>query len=541
MNTRVQTKTAPNFRGWVISALVGCLILALSACSQNGAPERTNLETQAPNLIQNGGFDGTDNWFFWAGSPMTGKFITEDGMGKLNIQNSDGTGWKAQIRQGVEVKKGTRYTLSFKAKGTTNRPLQVVIRDASSYTNYWSKTLDLSTSTKSFSYTFTASSSNKQELAFYAGQSSKDVFLDDVALHSGDGTPPEEDNPPGDGGDSSGSKLAPSQDEANKLNDEMYDKFKASLSSGTVPQKAEQFDYGIVSEGVGYGMLLSVFNNDQATFDRFWDFAKPRLYDYDGDGTGDLLPWKFDSNGNVENSGNASDADIDIAYALLVADKKGWGGGYGDDAKKHIANLLEWNVSSNNVMQEGRWSSNDESVVNTSYQTPAFFKAFADYTGEDRWLKVRDNSYEILKNGFDRGYKVIPHDMNVDGSLNGAQYQVYDSDAARGPWRLAADYLWYGDSRAKDLLEEYNNFFESEGFGDLCDVYDTSGNATGGWCGSQAGWMIGGAACAQLADGNNKGEAWTALSNAYDGGYYSRELKALAVKMCSGYMSNPAR
>ena len=526
------------------------------ACSQ---VEPETLEPTAQDLVKNGSFNGASNWSFYADSPMTGRLVTENGMGKLNIQNSDGTPWKAQLYQNVAVQQGERYTLSFKAKATANRPLQVAIRNNSNYQDSWNETLNLTTTTKSFSYTFTASASNNQQLIFYAGQSGKDVFIDDVSLSAGgsggggddgggdDGSDDGGSSSPGNGGggndsgEPSGAKIAPSQSEAAKRNNDMYAKWKSNVQfSGPLPLRADQFGNGVVSEGIGYGMLLAVLNDDKGTFDRFWNFAKSTLADYDNDGTGDLLPWIFDSSGNVKNSGNATDGDLDIAFALLVADKKGWGGSYGSDARKHIENIMKWNVGSNNALQEGRWTSTDENSINSSYLAPGYFKAFADYTGESRWLKVRDKSYEILENGFNKGYKVMPHNINVNGSLE-SSYPNYDSDAARGPWRLAVDYLWYGNSRAENLLKKYSNFFESKGLSNLCDVYDVNGNAKGGWCGSQAGWMIGGAACAQVAGGNAKGEAWTALTNAYDGGYYSRELKALAMKMCSGYMSNPAR
>ena len=524
------------------------VLLALAACSQ---VEPGTLESTAQNLVKNGSFDGAGDWSFYAESPVTGQFIVEDGAGKLNIQGGDGADWKAQLYQDVAVQSGQTYTLSFEARATAQRPLRVAIRNSQSFTDSWSETLDLSASTKTFSYSFTASASDDQQLIFYAGQSGKDVFIDDVRLSvggSGDDSGDGDDggsSSPGNGGDNggepSGAKIAPSQGEANQLNSDIYDEWKSNVEfDGPIPMRIGQFENGIVSEAVGYGMLLAVYNNDKATFNRFWNFAKGNLVNYEGDVNkeGGLLPWIFDSNGNVKSSGNATDGDLDIAFALLVADNKGWG--TGADARKHIDNILKYNVADNNALQEGYWTSNDENTINSSYLSPGYFKAFADYTGDSRWLKVRDKSYEILEKGFDKGYEVIPHDIQVSGTL-ASSYPNHDSDAARGPWRLAIDYLWYGDSRAKALLQKYNNFYESEGLSNLCDVYDVNGNAEGGWCGSQAGWIMGSAACAQLADGNSKSEAWRALTNAYDGGYYSRELKMLAMLNCSGYMSNPAK
>ena len=194
-------------------------LLLLAACSQL---EPNTVEQSATNLIENSGFDGTSDWSFYVGPPMTGQLLIEDGMGKLNIQNSDGTPWKAQLYQNVAVQQGERYTLSFKAKATANRPLQVAIRNNSNYQDSWNETLNLTTTTKSFSYTFTASASNNQQLIFYAGQSGKDVFIDDVSLSAGGNS-----SQPGSGDDSSDSSVSrPSYNQSSgmfTLNGKLYD------------------------------------------------------------------------------------------------------------------------------------------------------------------------------------------------------------------------------------------------------------------------------------------------------------------------------
>lgn len=82
--------------------------------------------------------------------------------------------------------------------------------------------------------------------------------------------------------------------------------------------RSGQNDTG-VSEGMGYGMLLAVQNNDQATFDKMLAFVlNSGLVDQNG-----LLNWKYDQNG-VLAQGSATDADQDIAYSLLQAQKQ-WG------------------------------------------------------------------------------------------------------------------------------------------------------------------------------------------------------------------------
>ena len=75
-----------------------------------------------------------------------------------------------------------------------------------------------------------------------------------------------------------------------------------------------------VSEGIAYGMLLSVYANDQPTFDKLWQYAK--LWP-DSHG---LMNWYINAAGTqVLGTGAATDADEDMAFALVMADAR-WGG-----------------------------------------------------------------------------------------------------------------------------------------------------------------------------------------------------------------------
>src|SRR6185369_13802109 len=73
-----------------------------------------------------------------------------------------------------------------------------------------------------------------------------------------------------------------------------------------------------VSEGIAYGMLMAVFMNDKPTFDGLWAFAVARPDDKG------LMNWHYGSNGTVASGGTgaATDADEDMAFALVMADKQ---------------------------------------------------------------------------------------------------------------------------------------------------------------------------------------------------------------------------
>ncbi len=75
----------------------------------------------------------------------------------------------------------------------------------------------------------------------------------------------------------------------------------------------------VVSEGIGYGMLLAVANNDQPLFDKLWKFYSDHV-----DPRG-LMNWAMDAcdpPGN-NNANSATDGDLDVAMALVQADAPG--------------------------------------------------------------------------------------------------------------------------------------------------------------------------------------------------------------------------
>jgi len=68
------------------------------------------------------------------------------------------------------------------------------------------------------------------------------------------------------------------------------------------------------------------------------------------------------------------------------------------------------------------------------------------------------------------------------GSTNGAGYNAYFGgdalyrDAIRVYWRLATDYLWYGEPKAKTFLDKAISFLQSKGGPSNANFFDMSGN-----------------------------------------------------------------
>ncbi len=216
-----------------------------------------------------------------------------------------------------------------------------------------------------------------------------------------------------------------------------------------------------VSEGISYGLLFSVYMNEKDTFDKLWKYEQKFL-----DSSG-LMNWHINSDGSVAGRNSATDADEDIGFALVMADKQ-WGG-YTATAKAYLAVL-----SSNDFQSDGTIKGGDMYVaVNPSYLAPAFYRAFAAYTGDTRWTTILDRSYDILNGAANSSTGLVPDWSTGGGGGN------YSYDATRTPFRLALDAAWNDEPRAKALDGKMAAFFAGVGVANIKDGYHLDGTPTG--------------------------------------------------------------
>lgn len=211
----------------------------------------------------------------------------------------------------------------------------------------------------------------------------------------------------------------------------------------------------VVSEGIAYGMLLAAYADDKSVFDRLW-----RFYLKHSNSNG-IMHWKISIEDQVIGSGGATDAEEDAAMALIVAHYQ-WGStgdiDYLNDAKKLIAAIMRYEVEpvTFRLKSGDGWGSSP--VTNPSYLSPAYYKIFAEISGDENWLKVTASSYAIIEANAHPVTGLVSDWCLPDGSpANNFGYN-YTFDAARFPWRMAMDYLWFGDERAKQYCIKMSSF-----------------------------------------------------------------------------------
>ncbi|MEO8214015.1 MAG: glycosyl hydrolase family 8 [Myxococcales bacterium] len=269
-----------------------------------------------------------------------------------------------------------------------------------------------------------------------------------------------------------------------------------------------------VSEGIAYGMLMGAYMNDRPLFDVLWTFAQSKR---DGNG---FMNWHIDANGNTINpGGGATDADEDMAWALLMAQGQ-WGGSYLSAATTLIESIWSHEVDQSGSVLKPGGNFGGANQTNPSYFAPSYYRVFAKVTPSHNWMAVVDSSYAILaKASGTRG--LVPNWINsqgvgVNGPNNDAAVDPYFGyDACRTPWRIALDYCENGDARAKAYLDLIVTFYQS--LASVRDGYTVSGTDPPGTLGNYSAGMsfYGPAGAAAMSGGHDAflTVAYTAVTN----------------------------
>jgi endo-1,4-beta-D-glucanase Y len=230
-----------------------------------------------------------------------------------------------------------------------------------------------------------------------------------------------------------------------------------------------------VSEGVGYGLFCALYCNDQTYFNKIWDAAEKYMW------SGSAYNWRVNSSGAVIGTGPAADAEEDIACALIFAsllvNKGAWQAHSSSNSVTYAARakiMVEyiWNslVENGKYLRPGnKWGGS--AFVNPGYFAPAFYRIFEEFdsTSHD-WSGLIDQCYKSvdLSPGFANG--LVPDWMRPDGNYTDSAALGYNSyasgkycykDGIRILWRLATDYMWYSESRAKTFLDKSYAFIKT--------------------------------------------------------------------------------
>lgn len=246
------------------------------------------------------------------------------------------------------------------------------------------------------------------------------------------------------------------------------------------------------SEGVGYGMVIAAYMGDEDTFDGLWRYYKRASPSGDASS---LMHWKrngCDAGGGGGDNGSASDADIDAAFALIVAEQQFPGNNYGAEAGQLVATIRQqlFQGGCQGILTAGSQFS-DCGCINPSYIPPGYYTSFGNVDQVGFWNTARDASYAYFESVSNNNTGLVPAWSSSNGSLNlgggcnpqvsgGGEPNEFQADAARTPWRVAADYMWTGDTRAQSFLSSIADFAQTQRIVQIVDRYSLGGQALNG-------------------------------------------------------------
>ena len=290
-----------------------------------------------------------------------------------------------------------------------------------------------------------------------------------------------------------------------------------------------------VSEGIGYGMILTVAHGDRAEFDGLWAYYKSRA-------TGGLMGWKASGCDTTTDPNSASDADLDAAMGLIQAACK-WGGTYLTEATTLIANIKakETIEGATNYLKPA--SSGLDNCQNASYFSPGYYRAFAKKKPDQAafWNKLATDTYTTLNATANATTGLVPNWSTLSGSAGcggNVDSDKYGYDAARTPWRIAVDYVWNGTPAAKTYLAKLVTWVDGPagGITAIGDKYTLSGTKESV---NHNSTFTGAFALAAMSVSQEKanlyGSAFRAIS---DNVYYEESLRAMYMLLASGLFLN---
>ncbi|MDP9152233.1 MAG: glycosyl hydrolase family 8, partial [Myxococcota bacterium] len=305
-----------------------------------------------------------------------------------------------------------------------------------------------------------------------------------------------------------------------------------------------------VSEGIAYGMLIAVYMDDQALFDGLWLYEQQNL---DGNGLMNWAPQGAADGGSASCTGAATDADEDMAFALVMADKQ-WGGQgtlprpYKQAAVDQIGKIWANEIFASKWIRsgDGTWATNTN--VNPSYFAPAYYRVFraVDPDPSHDWNAAISQAYSTLADALNgngnQNSGLVPAWCD-DSSLSTCRPGTpghYQYDSCRTPFRIGLDWCWNGHAAAQSYVQKTSTFFSAVGVSHIADGYALDGTPRPEHPGQLSAAFVGPAAIGAMSSSVFQSfldDAYGAVSRLdllAGGAYYEDSWTVLSLLMMTG-------
>jgi endo-1,4-beta-D-glucanase Y len=301
-------------------------------------------------------------------------------------------------------------------------------------------------------------------------------------------------------------------------------------------------------EAIGFGMILTAYFGEKKEFDGLFNFYKSKRTA----NANNMMAWNVSCDG-INDPGSASDGDIDVGFALIVAYNQ-WGGKYLDDAREIIRTIKNSVICTCGGLFAvapgyskrigGMWGGCD--LTDIQYYTPAFFRIFAEASGDNDWNKLADDTYTILNAAAHPETGLVPDWQSVGGipggnpDKNSGRVAYFCYDACRVPWRVALDYLWNGNEQARHWCTKISGWAYGTGPANIKDGYNLDGTENSQGYHNSA--FVGGLAVAAMCNSREIADAFGSemtSSRLNDDSWFILSTRSLYLLSLSGNFWKP--
>ncbi|WP_106484171.1 glycosyl hydrolase family 8 [Bacteroides sp. Marseille-P3684] len=261
------------------------------------------------------------------------------------------------------------------------------------------------------------------------------------------------------------------------------------------------------SEGMSYGMMLSVQLDHRKEFDKLWGLAKKYMAYAPGSAWDGYFCWQCRPDGTKLGGSNASDGEAYFVTALFLAAER-WGEPrYADEANAILTKVMNKDGERTGVYNLYNKENGlitfvpdrmGHGFTDPSYQLPAFLDKWAQVASADRpfWERAATEARRHLIASAHPETGLYPDYSEYDGRAYrwphaGYDTSIYMYDAIRCAMNVGMDYYLWGKDKANqtEVMARLLTFFRRDGFRHAhfaLDGSDAFGEYTQGMAGANA-------------------------------------------------------
>jgi oligosaccharide reducing-end xylanase len=280
-----------------------------------------------------------------------------------------------------------------------------------------------------------------------------------------------------------------------------------SNANGPLMYVTDWANHDVRTEGMSYGMMITVELGKKTEFDALWNWAKTYMYISDPKAPSyEFFAWSCKTDGTHNSEGAAPDGESYFAMALLFAANR-WPGGTGIyDYHAEAEKLLTAMVHRTQISGPGPHGPHTvgpmlhddppeilfvpevmpEPFTDPSYHLPAFYELWARW-GPDKdrafWQRAAETSRAFFVKAANPNTGLAPSYANFDGTPHANRFPQsgeFGYDAWRTASNWSVDWSWWQKAPAeRQLSDRIQKFFAGRGLAKYGPVYSLDGKDLG--------------------------------------------------------------